>query len=344
MIRPGPRNLITDVSGLAVGNAEDHGARTGVTVVLPDTPAVAATDVRGGAPGTRETDALDPRCLVERVDAIVLSGGSAFGLDAASGVTAWLRRHGRGFKVGKAAVPIVPAAILFDLNNGGDKAWGDEPPYRALGQRAADAATQALRLGNAGAGLGAHAGPLKGGLGSASFQYRPAGGGDGYTIGALAAVNCFGSVLMPQSATFWAWALEQDGELGGQTPPAQAIGGGDLDAPFEAPLGAHTTLAVVATDAALSKAQAGRIAIMAHDGFARAIRPVHTPFDGDSIFVLSTGQYHLANPAADIGRIGMLAADCVARAVARGVFEAETLDNQPSYRAVYGNRLHPGKT
>jgi L-aminopeptidase/D-esterase-like protein len=338
MIRPGPRNLITDVPGISVGNAEDHGARSGVTVILPDAPAVAAVDVRGGAPGTRETDLLDPRCLVERIDAIVLSGGSAFGLDAASGVMAWLRQNGRGFTVGESIVPIVPAAILFDLNNGGDKNWGDEPPYQALARQAADAAAPAFALGNAGAGLGATAGALKGGLGSASFQYQSAQG-EGYTVGALAAVNSFGSVVMPDCGMFWAWALEQDGELGGQVPPTGALSAAHLDTPFEALLGANTTLAVVATDAALSKAHAGRVAIMAHDGFARAIRPVHTPYDGDSVFVLSTGQRPLANPAAEIGRIGMLAADCVARAVARGVFAAETLDNRPGYRAVYGERL-----
>jgi len=142
--------------------------------------------------------------------------------------------------------------------------------------------------------------------------------------------------VMPETATFWAWALEQDGEFGGQPPPPQALSADRLDFPFDSPRGAHTTLAVVATDAALSKAEAGRVAIMAHDGFARAIRPVHTPADGDSVFVLSTGQKKLVDPPTDIGRIGMLAADCVARAVARGVFEAETLDNLPSYRAVYG--------
>lgn len=336
MIRPGARNLITDVPGIAVGNAEDHTARSGVTVVLPVAPAVAAIDVRGGAPGTRESDALDPTCLVERVDAIVLSGGSTFGLDAAGGVMSWLHQRGRGFKVRETVVPIVPSAILFDLNNGGDKDWGDDAPYRALGHRAADTAGQTFALGNVGAGLGARAGRFKGGLGSASFQYQPAEGGDGYTVGALAAVNSVGSVVMPDTATFWAWPLEQDGEFGGQPPPAGGLTASQLDFPFPASVGAHTTLAVVATDAALSKAQAGRIAIMAHDGFARAIRPVHTPFDGDSVFVLSTGHRHLANPAADIGRIGMLAADCVARAIARGVFAAETLDNLPGYRAVYG--------
>jgi len=336
MIRPGTRNLITDVPGITVGNAEDHTARSGVTVVVPEEPAVAAIDVRGGAPGTRESDALDPHCLVDRIDAIALSGGSSFGLDAASGVMSWLHQRGRGFKVRETVVPIVPAAILFDLDNGGDKNWGDEAPYRAMGRVAADAAGQAFTLGNMGAGLGARAGRLKGGLGSASFQYQPMEGGVGYTVGALAAVNCVGSIVMPETATFWAWALEQNGEFGGRPPPQHAVSADRLDFPFDSPRGANTTLAVVATDAALSKAEAGRVAIMAHDGFARAIRPVHTPFDGDSVFVLATGQKDLANRPADIGRIGMLAADCVARAIARGVFEAETLDNLPSYRAVYG--------
>jgi len=342
MIRPGARNLITDVPGIAVGNAEDHTVRTGVTVVLPETPVVAAIDVRGGAPGTRESDALDPRCLVDRIDAIALSGGSSFGLDAAGGVMSWLHQRGRGFKIRETVVPIVPSAILFDLENGGDKNWGEDAPYRALGRIATDAAGHTFTLGNAGAGLGARAGRLKGGLGSASFLYRPAEGteGDaGFTVGALVAVNCIGSVVMPETATFWAWALEQDGEFGGQPPPQHVLSADRLDFPFDSPRGANTTLAVVATDAALSKAEAGRVAIMAHDGFARAIRPVHTPFDGDSVFVLSTGQKPLANPAADIGRIGMLAADCVARAVARGVFEAETLDNLPSYRAIYGETV-----
>jgi len=341
MIRRGPRNLITDVPGIAVGNAEDARVRSGVTVVLPDAPAVAAIDVRGGAPGTRESDALDPRCLVDRVDAIALSGGAAFGLDAASGVMSWLRRRGRGFKVAEAVVPIVPAAVVFDLTNGGDKDWSDEAPYRALGLRATEAASTAFALGNAGAGLGTHAGPLKGGLGSASALYEPQArtGGDGYTVGALAVVNCFGSVLMPESATFWAWALEQDDELGGQMPPRGAVAPGQLDCTFDSPIGGNTTLAVVATDAALSKAEAGRVAIMAHDGFARAIRPVHTPFDGDSVFVLSTGRRRLANPVADIARIGMMAADSVARAIARGVYEAETLGTLPGYRVLHGEHL-----
>ena len=214
MIRPGPRNLITDVPGIKVGNAADAEALTGVTVVLPDRAAVAAVDVRGGAPGTHETDALDPTSLVEHADAILLSGGSAFGLDAVSGAMAWLPSRGRGFKVGDVRVPIVPAAILFDLENGGNKDWGDRPLYRDLGLAACDAAAVGFALGNAGAGMGATAGALKGGLGSASAMDDK-----GLVVGALAAVNPVGSVVMPGQSTMWAWMLEQDGELGGQKPP-----------------------------------------------------------------------------------------------------------------------------
>src|SRR5215831_11728003 len=184
MLRPGPRNLITDVAGLRVGQAEDHAIRTGVTVLLADASANAAVDIRGGAPGTRETDALDPVNVVGQVDAIVLSGGSVFGLEAASGAAAWLRANQRGYELapGVPRVPIVPAAILFDLANGGNKEWGDEAPYRALGRKAVEAAALDFRLGNAGAGLGATAGTYKGGLGSASLALE-----DGVNVGALAA-------------------------------------------------------------------------------------------------------------------------------------------------------------
>ena len=326
---PGPRNSITDVNGIAVGNAEDRTARSGVTVILPDSPAVAAVDVRGAAPGTRETDALDPTGLVERIDAVVLSGGSAFGLDAASGVMGWLADRKRGFKVGTAIVPIVPAAILFDLLNGGDKGWGEIPPYRELGRKAVTLAGTEFSLGNAGAGLGARAGRLKGGLGSASAITA-----DGIEIGAIVAVNSFGSVTMPGSSCFWAWALEQGNEFGGAAPPHfdSSI---DLDPPLEklttgAAAGANTTLAVVATNATLTRPQAMRVAMMAQDGFARAIRPVHTPFDGDTVFALSTGKRPL-DGAMELMRIGSIAADCVARAIARGVFAAETLGAMLSY-------------
>jgi L-aminopeptidase/D-esterase-like protein len=328
MIGPGPRNLITDVDGILVGNAEDFSARTGVTVVFPVEPAVAAVDVRGGAPGTRETDLLDPACLVERVDAICLSGGSAFGLDAASGVMAHLVSIGRGFPVRGFRVPIVPAAILFDLANGGDKEWGEEPPYRALGRRAAAACGHDFRLGNSGAGMGAVAGALKGGLGSASAA------AGAYTVGALIAANCVGSVTLPGQAAFWAGPLQQGGEFGGPRPvlPAPL----DLDLPPDTKLAGHTAIGVVATDAALTKAEARRVAIMAHDGLARAVRPSHTPFDGDTVFVVATGRRPLPEPRArELARLGSLAADCLARAVARAVYAAESLGAARSWRDTY---------
>ncbi len=330
MNRVGPRNSLTDVPGLTVGNAEDQAVRSGVTVVLPDRPAIAAVDVRGGGTGTRDTELLDPAATVEAVDAIVLSGGSAFGLDAAGGVMAWLAGHGRGFQVGTARVPIVPSAIVFDLLNGGDKAWGEDPPYRRLGRAAVETAGLVFGLGNAGAGLGASAGGLKGGLGSASVVHE-----SGATVGALAVVNSLGSVVMPESGSFWAWAFERDGELGHQAPPT-GDHPRDQDFPFPATAGRNTTLAVVATDATLSVAQAKRVAIMAQDGLARAIRPAHSPLDGDVLFALSTGRRALEDPVAGIAQIGLLAADCVARAIMRGVFEAESLGDLPGYRSTLG--------
>jgi len=334
MIRPGPRNLITDVAGVLVGNAEDAPARSGTTVVLCEEPAMAAVDLRGGAPGTVGASSLEPGGLVGAVDAVVLSGGSAFGLAAADGVRSRLAATGRGFAFGGARVPIVAGAILFDLANGGDKGWGEEPPYRELGGRACEAAARDVALGNAGAGLGATAGPLKGGLGSASFVLDA--GGARLTVGALAVVNPVGSVVMPATATFWAWALEQDGELGGQSPPGRAPGPEALDHAFPGEPGTNTTLAVVATDARLGRGDAQRLAIMAQDGLARAIRPVHTPFDGDAVFVLATGRGASVDPAGGLARLGMLAADCVARAIARGVYEAKDLGEARCYRSVHG--------
>lgn len=327
---PGPRNLITDVEGILVGNAEDHGAASGVTVVLPRQRCTAAADVRGGAPGTREIDALDATCLVDAADAVVLSGGSAFGLDAAGGMMAWLAAQGRGFAVRDAVVPIVPAAILFDLLNGGDKAWGENPPYRDMGRRAALAASSDFALGNAGAGLGAQAGTpesgLKGGLGSASLVCD-----DGLQVGALVAVNAVGSPVIPGSTTLWAWPFERDGEMGGQAPPRHI----DLDAQdgMSAALpGENTTIGVVATNVRLDKAQARRVAIMAHDGYARALRPVHTPFDGDTVFCLATGTREGTVEAGELARIGALAADCMARAIGRAVWEARSLLAMTAYR------------
>ncbi|MDP3659323.1 P1 family peptidase [Phenylobacterium sp.] len=320
---PGRRNLITDVPGLAVGQAHDAAARTGVTVILPDTPAVCAVDVRGGAPGTRETDALAPDTLVEAVDAVVLSGGSVYGLAAADGVTAWLGAQGRGYRLADRddvpAAPVIPSAILFDLANRGDKAWGEEPPYRRLGRQAATAAGQAFDLGAAGAGYGAMAGALKGGVGSASMV-----AGDGFTVGALVAVNCWGSVVAPGGRSFWAAPFEVGGEFGGLGAAGRVAAPEDWGLAKAPGAARNTTIACVATDVALTPAQARRVAVMAQDGLARAIRPVHAPFDGDVVFAISTARRPMPRDASAyaVARLGSLAADCLARAVARAVFEA----------------------
>jgi L-aminopeptidase/D-esterase-like protein len=317
---PGPRNLITDVLGLKVGQAHDLQARTGVTVILPDDRAVCACDVRGGAPGTRETDALAPGTLVEAIDAIVLSGGSVYGLAAADAVVAWLGARGRGYGMaqGVPPSPVVPAAILFDMANGGDKVWGEAPPHRALGRAAVEAAGAEVALGSAGAGCGAMAGTLKGGLGSASAVTA-----DGFTVGAIVAVNCWGSVVAPGGRTFWAAPYEIAGEFGGLGAAGLAAGPGDWGLAKRGGETRNTTIACVATDAVLTPAQAKRLAVMAQDGLARAIRPVHAPFDGDVVFALSTGRRPLGeDPNLTLARLGDLAADTLARAVARGVYEA----------------------
>ncbi|MDE2162638.1 MAG: P1 family peptidase [Alphaproteobacteria bacterium] len=334
MIRKGARNLITDVDGLRVGQAEDFAIRTGVTVLLCDKPSAAAADVRGGAPGMRDV-MLDPTSLVGELDAIVLSGGSAFGLDAPSGVQAWLRDQGRGFQIapGTPRVPIVSGAILFDLANGGNKDWGEMPPYRALGRTAVETAGEDFVLGNAGAGLGATAGQYKGGIGSASST------GDDFTVGALVAVNSVGSPVVPGTDVFWAFPFEQDGEFGGRLPQG-SLPAMDLDLPADMkgavqPAG-NTTIAIVATDVVLTRAELQRVAVMAADGFARALRPAHTPFDGDLVFAVSTARRDLAGPRpVGVMRLGHVAADCLARAIARGVYEAETLGAVKSYRDVF---------
>src|SRR4051794_23568158 len=328
-MQPGSRNLITDVDGLLVGNTDNQGLRSGVTVVLGERPFVAAVDVRGGAPGSRETDLLDPTCTVDRVDAICLSGGSAFGLGASDGTMRWLRERGRGVAVGGVVVPIVPTAILFDLLNGGDKGW-DWPPDRELAHQATGAAARDFALGNAGAGLGAKAGDLKGGLGSASaIDPRT-----GLQVGALVAVNARGYTTMAGLPQFWAWALEQGHEFGGLPPPGRKVA---LDSHNRADLThdiadsarsdprANTTIAVVATNARLDKGSAQRLAMMAQDGLARSIRPVHTPQDGDTVFAVATGTHDLGKDPLTLGELGTLAADCLARAVARGVYAATSL-------------------
>jgi L-aminopeptidase/D-esterase-like protein len=341
MLEPGPRNLLTDVDGLLVGNAEDQRVRSGVSVVLCERPCVASVDVRGGGPGTRDTDLLDPSCRVDQIDAVCLSGGSAFGLSAADGVMRWLKDRARGFAVADVVVPIVPTAILFDLLNGGDKHW-EWPPYRELGYAATDKAARDFALGNAGAGLGARAGNLKGGLGSASAVDAASG----LQVGALVAVNARGYTTMGDMPQFWAWPLEQQGEFGGLPPPARGLGlpvshsRADLTHdPMEAARNnprANTTIAVVATNARLDKASAKRLAVMAQDGLARSIRPVHTPQDGDTVFALATGSHDFGIDPLALAELGTLAADCLARAVARGIYHAASLGPARSWRDVFG--------
>lgn len=314
------KNLITDVSGLSVGNATDDRLKSGVTAVLCDVPTVAAVQVLGGAPGTRETDLLEPHNTVETVNAIVLSGGSAFGLDAASGAQAWLKERGRGFAVGPHRIPIVPAAILFDLINGGDKDWGRYPPYRELGYAAADAAAHDFSIGSVGAGAGALTANFKGGLGSASAVTAA-----GITVGALVAVNSMGAVTVGGTRHFWASPFERDSEFGGLgLPSPMPADAAELKIKFRDMVrgGANTTIAVIATDAVLDKAAAKRIAIAAHAGFARAIWPSHTPFDGDLVFALATGASGIEPDTEQLLDLCALAAATMARAIARGVHAA----------------------
>ena len=325
-MKPGLRNLITDVPGLLVGQAEDRKLRSGVTVLLGEAPFVGAVSVMGGAPGTRETDLLAPDRLVQTVDAFVLSGGSAFGLDACSGVADGLRALGRGFAVGDQRVPIVPGAILFDLLNGGDKSWGKNP-YAKLGRQALAAAGLKFELGTAGAGFGAATGLWKGGLGSASCVLD-----SGITVGALVAVNAVGSVTVGDGPQFWAAPFEMGTEFGG-LGMAQAAPPQDDPEPKKR-LGEATTIAIVATDARLTKAEAQRIAVAAHDGMARAIVPSHTLLDGDLVFAAATGRREMGEPLRDLFQIGHAAASCLARAIARGVYEARAMegDLQESWR------------
>lgn len=328
------RNLITDVEGLSVGNAHDARVASGVTVVVFDRPTAASVAILGGGPGTRDTSLLEPEMTVEAIDALALSGGSAFGLDAAGGVMAVLAERGRGFRVRDVTVPIVPQAILFDLVNGGDKGWGRKPPYFDLGMAACEAASACFALGTAGAGYGATTSTLKGGLGSASQRTL-----SGHTVGALVAVNAVGTATIGDGPHFWAAAMERDGEFGGLGWPHPMLADALVPRLKGGPPGQNTTIAVVATDAILTKAQCKRIANAAHDGYARALRPAHTPLDGDLVFAAATGLRPLQDPAYGLAELAMAAADCLARAVARGVHAATALpfpDAQPGWRDRFG--------
>ena len=329
-MRPGPRNLITDIAGLRIGHAHDARLRSGATVLTADAPFVAGVHVMGGAPGTRETDLLAPDKLVQEVDALVLSGGSAFGLDAASGVMAALAEAGRGFAVGPVRVPIVPAAILFDLGAAGEKRWGRYPPYRDLGYTASAAADADFSLGSEGAGTGATTARFKGGLGSASAVLA-----NGITVSALVAVNALGSPTIGDTRHFWAAPFELGAEFGGlglpSSWPAEAM---DPVTKLSAQPGANTTIGVIATDAVLDKPRAKRLAVAAHDGFARALWPAHTDYDGDLVFALATGGSGQTPSPADAIHLAAAAAAVMARAIARAVFSATSHpgDRYPAWR------------
>lgn len=313
-MQPGPKNLITDVAGLLVGNAQDDALKSGATVLLSDAPFTTSVHVMGGAPGTRETDLLAPDKSVAAVDALALSGGSAYGLDACSGVVDGLRAAGRGFQVGAATIPLVPGAIVFDLLNGGDKDWS-ENPYRALGRQAFDAASETFSLGTTGAGTGALSAMMKGGLGSASLVLP-----DGTTVGALVVANPIGAVTTPGDRHFYAAPFEVGDEFGGMGPdPASGLGLTLESRKVKAmSMRENTTIAIVATDATMTKAECQRVAVAAHDGIGRATVPAHTPHDGDLVFALSTD----ARPVGDVTLIGHAASLCLGRAIARAIFEA----------------------
>ena len=327
-------NLITDVPGVRVGNAIDARIATGVTVILLDAPNVASGVVRGGAPGGRDTALLEPEMTVPGVDAVVLSGGSLFGLDAAGGVVNCLRERGIGFNIGSAIIPVASQAITFDLLNGGDKNWGRKPPYWDLGWAATEAAsTERFPLGTQGGGYGTTTATLKGGLGSASMTTR-----SGFHVGAIVVVNAVGSATIGDGPHFWAAPYETGQEFGGlglpQSMPADALA---LRMKGGAP--PSTTVALVVTDAILTKAQAKRLAIMADDGLAKAIRPAHAPMDGDTVIAAAMLRKPLTNEPTDLTEIGLAAADCLARAIARGVYEATVLPFPgalPAWRDKFG--------
>ncbi|HEX3496526.1 MAG TPA: P1 family peptidase [Methylocella sp.] len=329
------KNLITGVPGLRVGHAHDERLGSGVTALIFDAPAIASIAVHGGAPGLRDTGLLEPSMTIEQVDALVLSGGSVYGLDAMGGVAAYLRESGRGFAVRDIKVPIVPGAVLFDLLNGGDKSFGREPVYWHLGYSAAASAAVDFALGSVGAGFGATTENLKGGLGSASDAAS-----GGFRVGALVAVNAVGRATIGEGPHFWAAPYEQNGEFGGlgwPVPwPADALGFRIKGAAAE-----NTTIAIVATDAALTKPEAKRLAIMAHDGMARALHPSHAPMDGDTVFSAATGTAGKVPAIIDKTEIGSCAADCLARAIARAIYEATPLPFPgalPSWRSKFEGR------
>ena len=339
-MKPGPCNLITDIAGLRVGNAHDDKIRSGTTALICDVENTASVHVMGGAPGSCETDLLSPENTVQSVDAFVLSGGSAFGLEAATGAQSALVESNKGFEIHGIRIPIIPSAIIFDLTNGGDKEWGTRGPYYDLGYQAANNATEDFDIGSQGAGFGALTGGpglgIKGGLGSASTELR-----NGTTIGALVAVNALGAPTVGESPNFWAAPFEFDDEFGGLGPatvPCHESRSTRIKFRDNQSQGANTTIGIIATDAALTKAECKRLAVAAHDGFARALWPAHTPLDGDLIFAISTGA--VAEPLS-IGQqmeMSAIAASTMSRAIARGIYAAKAMDGElfPSWAKAFG--------
>lgn len=330
-MKTGPQNALTDITGLRVGHAEDHLIKTGTTIIRCDVPTIASVKILGGAPGTRDIALLEPENTVETINAIVLSGGSAFGLDAAGGVQQILRKEGQGFAIGPHVVPIVPSAILFDLINGGNKDWGDSNPYFELGKKAALAASDQCPIGSVGAGFGALTANFKGGLGTASTLMD-----NGVTIAALVAVNALGSATIGDSGHFWAHPFEIGDEFGGLgAPQGNPAIGMPIKFRNRQHEGTNTTIGVIATDAQLSKSAAKRLAIAAHDGFTRALWPSHTPLDGDLVFGLATGTSKIKPIDTDWIDMSAIAASTMARAIARGIFSAtaEADDLLPSWKS-----------
>ena len=325
---------VFDIAGLSIGHAHDARVKTGVTVILPDCPALCSVDVRGGGPGTREIAALQDGGLIERVHAVVLSGGSVYGLAAADGVTAWLGAQRRGYEAGPAPIPvspIVPSAILFDNANGGNKEWGMTPPFRALGIKACEAARQDLgpsktQEGKVGAGYGATAGLYAGGLGRAC-ETVASETVNGITVGAVMAANPVGSPYMPSTECPWAWPYEIGNEFGGQRPDEdyQFALPKDTKLEFLKAAGQSTIIGAVIINAPLSQKQLKRLAVMAQDGIALAVQPAHTPLDGDTIFALSTNPESGAISPVALAELGAAAARVTARAVMRGVYKARPL-------------------
>jgi L-aminopeptidase/D-esterase-like protein len=341
-------NLITDVAGLRVGQAEDPRLASGVSVVVFDEPAVASIAIGGGAPGLRDGALLEPGMAVDAVDALVLSGGSAFGLDAMGGVQALLRERGRGYSVGAVKVPIVPGAILFDLLNGGDKNWGLRPPYWDLGLAAARNAGRSFTLGSAGAGFGAMTANLKGGIGSASAETS-----GGFRVGALVAVNAVGQATIGTTPHFWAAPFERGDEFGGLGLPSPLPEDrfslhlkGDADESRAGPAPENTTIAIVATDAGLAKPQAKRFALQALTGMALALRPAHAEADGDLVFAAATGRNRRPPSDRDRVEIGLIAGDCLCRAIARAIYAARALpfaSSKPDWHQAFGFPRHPAE-